>query len=138
MADPAPLRKTHFTNHKDTYEAALMSLFSGVPEDTQTDLDKMFTPDFTQRDDETTRDFPAFVKHIQWLRTILPTGSVKLTVTVFLRDGTQLAERHTSTSRRGDGSLMLAETFQFVEVAEDGRISSIVETIVKTPQQSEV
>ncbi|KAK9319294.1 hypothetical protein V1517DRAFT_333041 [Lipomyces orientalis] len=138
MANPAPFRKTYFTDHKDTYEAALMSLFSGAPEDTQTDLDKLFTPYFTQRDDETTRDFPAFVKHIQWLRTILPKGSVKLTVTVFLRDGSQLAERHTSTSTRDDGSIIHAETFQFVEVAEDGRISSIVETVVKTPQPSEV
>lgn len=121
---------TNFADNKDTYEAALLSLFSGKPEDTERDLSNLFTPTFTQRDNSTTRDFPAFVAHIRRLREILP--SVTLTVTQFLRDGTQLAERHTSSTTRPDGSVTGAETFQFAEVAEDGRIAWIVETVQLT------
>jgi hypothetical protein len=125
----------HYTNDKEDYQAALMSLFSGEPKNTEKDLQKLFTPDFTLRADDTTMDFPGFVKHIQHLREILPTKSVNLTVTVFLRDGSQLAERHVSTTTLADGSVLPAETFQFAKVAEDGRISNIVETVVRKPQE---
>ncbi|KAK3936873.1 hypothetical protein QBC46DRAFT_21228 [Diplogelasinospora grovesii] len=120
---------TSFADDKVVYQAALASLFSGKPEDTESDLSRLFTPTFTQRDDDTTRDFPAFVAHIRWLREILPTGSVTLTVTQFLRDGAQLAERHDSTTTFPDGSVGRAETFQFAQLAEDGRIEWIVETV---------
>jgi hypothetical protein len=121
--------QTEWANKCDTYEAGLMSLFSGKPEDTERDLEKMFTPTFTQRDDETTRDFSAFVSHIQWLRDMLPEGSVRLSVVQFLRDGNQLGERHMSTTTLPDGRVLIAETFQFAEVAEDGRIAWIVENV---------
>ncbi|PYH87645.1 hypothetical protein BO71DRAFT_489406 [Aspergillus ellipticus CBS 707.79] len=89
---------TTFTHTSLTYEAALMSLFRAPPpppEATESDLSKLFTPDFTQRDPH--------------------------------RDA--LAERPDSTSVLADGRVAHGETFQFVEVAEDGRIRKIVETV---------
>jgi hypothetical protein len=118
-----------FASQVDTYQATLMSLFSGKPEDTEADLSKLFTPTFTQRDNQASRDFPAFVKHIRGLREILPPGSVNLKVTHFLRDGNQIAERHSSITKRPSGEVSRAETFMWVEIAEDGRIAWIVETV---------
>ncbi|OAA61072.1 hypothetical protein SPI_05096 [Niveomyces insectorum RCEF 264] len=128
MATTTTLR-TDFADHKDTYEAALLSFFSGKAEDTEADLTKICTPSFTLRDDEGTRDFPAFVAHIRWLREILPAHAVSLTVTQFLRDGHQRAERHTSQMDTGEGDVRRAETFMFVELAADGRFEKIVETV---------
>ncbi|GLB00140.1 hypothetical protein AtubIFM57143_008842 [Aspergillus tubingensis] len=105
---------TTFASEATTFESALTSLFSGPPETTEADLAKLFTPTFTQRDDETTRDFSAFVAHIKWLRGNLSPGSVTLKITQFLRD---------------DGKVGAAETFMFGEVAEDGRIEWVVETV---------
>lgn len=85
-----------------------MSLFAGKPEDTEADLS-------------------AFVAHIRWIRKILP--AVALTVTQFLHDGAQLAERHTSSTTLPDCTGKRAETFQFAEVVEDGRSASIIETV---------
>ncbi|RDW77545.1 hypothetical protein BP6252_05598 [Coleophoma cylindrospora] len=121
--------RTTFADNVETYQAALNSLFSNKPDDTEADLSKILHPTFEQRDGEAVRDFAAFVAHIRWLREILPPGSVNLTVTVFLRDGNQRAERHTSTTKTSDGDVTPAETFQFVELADDGRISSIVEAV---------
>ena len=129
MANTTAPYTTTFANQVDTYQAALMSLFSGKPENTEADLSNLFTPTFTQRDNETSRDFPAFVEHIRWLREILQPGSVNLTVTHFLRDGNQIAERHSSTTKMPSGEVSGAETFQWVEIAEDGRIAWIVETV---------
>ncbi len=130
MADAAT-RITSWADNKDTYQAGLMSLFSGKPEDTEADLQKLFTPTFTIRvpSDGNLFDFPTFVTHIRWLRENVP--SVTLTITQFLRDGSQLAERHTSTTTMPDGSIGAAETFQFAEVAEDGRVAWIAETVVR-------
>ncbi|GKZ23409.1 hypothetical protein AbraIFM66951_009706 [Aspergillus brasiliensis] len=123
------MSSTTFASNPTTFESALTSLFSGPPQTTESDLAKLFTPTFTQRDDETTRDFPAFVAHIKWLRGILPPNSVTLKVTQFLRDGNQFADRHSSTMTKPDGTVSAAETFMFGEVAEDGRIEWLVETV---------
>lgn len=136
MADSTTPLTTTFAHKVDTYQAALMSLFSGNPEDTEADLSKLFTPTFTQRDDETLRDFPAFVQHIRWLREVLQPGSVNLTVTHFLRDSNQVAERHRSTTKFQSGEVGGAETFQWVEIAEDGRIAWIVETVKKNKSKA--
>ena len=125
--------KTTFADKVETYQAAINSLFAGNPEDTEAELTKLFTPAFIQRDDETTRDFPAFVKHIRWLRGILPMGSVNVRVTHFLREGNQIAERHSGDSvTLPDGRISWGETFMWVEISEDGRIAWIVETVKKT------
>jgi hypothetical protein len=129
MANTTAPYTTTFANQVDTYQAALMSLFSGKPEDTETDLSKLFTPTFTQRDNKASRDFPAFVKHIRRLREILQPGSVNLTVTHFLRDGNQIAERHSSSTKKPSGEVSRVETFMWVEIAEDGRVAWIVETV---------
>lgn len=131
MADPIVPYQTTFANQKDTFQAALMSLFSGKVEDTETDLSRLFTPSFKHydEDEDKIRDFTAWVAHIRWVRQILDPSSVNLTITQFLRDGNQLAERHISTTKNPDGNLAAAHTFQFMEIAEDGRIEWIVETV---------
>ncbi|OJJ45232.1 hypothetical protein ASPZODRAFT_17450 [Penicilliopsis zonata CBS 506.65] len=113
----------------ETFQAALMSLFAGDPDNTESDLSRLFHPDFTQRDDQTTRDFATFVAHIRWLRENMEPGSTQLTITQLLRDGRQFADRHDSTTKMPDGSVARAETFMFGELAEDGRIKWLVETV---------
>jgi len=118
----------NFADKLETYEAALSSLFSGKPEETEADLSRLFAPSFTLRYGSEERDFPAFVAHIRHLREILP--KVTLTVTQFLRDGKQLAGRHSSSTTLPDGSVKDAETFLFANVADDGRLACIVESVV--------
>ncbi|EED22179.1 hypothetical protein TSTA_094250 [Talaromyces stipitatus ATCC 10500] len=120
-----------FCDKVDTYQAALLSVFTGKPEDTEADLSKLLHPSFTQRNDTTTRNFADFVAHISHIRQVLSAGSVDLTVTQFLRDGNQIAERHTSTMKMPDGTVRKAESFQFGEIAEDGRIVSIIDTMLR-------
>ena len=160
--DPNPQKTTKatFTNHVSTYQAALNSLFSGSPSQTESDLSFLFTLTFIQRSDNSTRDFPAFVQHIKWLREILEPGSVnvcdasssssptsksqptnllaisneqQVTVTHFLRSGNQIAERHSGDPvTLPDGPRQCGETFMWVQVAEDGRIEWRVETVKKS------
>ncbi|SPO04189.1 uncharacterized protein DNG_06872 [Cephalotrichum gorgonifer] len=120
---------TNFADSKETYQAALLSLFAGKPENTEADLAKLFTPTFTQRDDHETRDFQAYVAHIRHMREM----KVKVTLGMgpFLRDGSRLAERHMSGTAGPDGFVRRSETFRFCEIAEDGRIQSIVETVAQ-------
>ena len=123
---------TDFAESRATYEAALSSLFSGKAQDTEAELTKLFSPTFTLKADSLSLDFPAFVAHIRRLREIPLV--VTLNITQFLRDGSQLAERHSSTTTLPDGSVRAAETFQFAEVAEDGRIAWIVESVHRFQQ----
>ena len=136
MATTIPY-KTTFADQVDTYQAAINGLFSGKPEDTEADLSKLFAPTLVQRDDEGSRDFLGFVKHIRWLREILPPGSVNVKVTHFLREGNQIAERHSGDPMTlPDGRVSWGETFMWVEIAEDGRIAWIVETVKKTIKEA--
>ena len=65
MAATTPQSRATFADRIDTYQAALQSLFSGKVEDTEADLAKLFTPDFTQQgDNNETHDFPGWVKHV--------------------------------------------------------------------------
>jgi hypothetical protein len=128
MAERQAPFKTTWANQKETYEAGLRSLFAGKPEDTEADLSKLFTPTFTQTDGDGTRDFPQFVKHIRWLREILPPGGqTDLTIYQFVREGNQVADRHGGPDEKATKS----ETFMFGEVAEDGRVAWIKETVVR-------
>jgi hypothetical protein len=130
MATSETPPKTTFADNVETYQAAINSLFSGSPDSTEADLSKLFTPTFTQRDGDSTRDFPAFVKHIRWLREILPKGGVNVKVTHFMREGNQIAERHSGDPvTLPDGREQWGETFMWVEIAADGRIEWIVETV---------
>ncbi|CAI6099788.1 unnamed protein product [Clonostachys chloroleuca] len=118
---------TSFAHDKATFEKALMSLFSGSPENAESDLLKVFTPTSTMRADDKKFDFATFVAQNRQVRELKP--KVSITVTQFLRDGKQFADRHESTTELLDGTFMEAETFMFGEVAEDGRLAWIVETV---------
>lgn len=118
-----------FCNSRETYEAAIRSIFSGPPETTEQDLSKIFTPNFTQRDNDTTRDFPAFVEHIRWVRQVTNSNIGQVDVVQFIRDGSQLAERHIGKGKFPDGTRVESETLMFVDIAEDGRIEKVVELV---------
>ncbi|VUC27260.1 unnamed protein product [Clonostachys rosea] len=118
---------TSFADNKATFEAALMSLFSGPPENAESDFLKVFTPTSTMRVDDKNFDFASFVAQNRRVRERKP--KVSITVTQFLRDGKQFADRHDSTTELLDGTRMAAETFMFGQVAEDGRLAWIVETV---------
>lgn len=54
-------------------------------------------------------------------------------VTHYMRDGNQIAERHSGDPyETDDGSLIKGETFMWIELAEDGRIEGVVETVRKS------
>ncbi|CEJ94709.1 hypothetical protein VHEMI10226 [[Torrubiella] hemipterigena] len=129
MSSPAsPVRAT-FADKQDTFAAALGSLFSGTPEDTEADLSRLLIPTSTLREGTEVLNFETFVSHIRHLRTILP--SVELTSIQFMRDGSQLAERHIGVTTMSDGSKARSETFLFAEIAPDGRLAWIVESVVR-------
>jgi hypothetical protein len=126
------MARATFADSAKTYEATLMSLFSGKPEDTEADLAKIFTPSFQFDAVDDKHDFDGFVAHMRRLRGM--NLVVELTTVQFLRDGNQLAERHTSWTTLADGTRRPAETFMFAEIAEDGRIEWIKEVVVQ-PQK---
>jgi hypothetical protein len=134
---PTPSRAT-FADRVDTYQAALQSLFSGKAEETEADLARLFTPSFRQQGDGDAHDFPAWVTHVRWLRETFPPGSISLTVTHFLREENQLADRHLGTMAKPDGSVVRSETFMWVEIAEDGRIERIVETVKRLVEGQQI
>ncbi|KAK4074396.1 hypothetical protein Trihar35433_3870 [Trichoderma harzianum] len=116
-----------FADKPETYQATLKSLFHGNPEDTEADLSKIFIPQFKFDAGDEKYDFDGFVAHMRRLREMKL--DVDLTTVQFLRDGNQLAERHTSVTTLQDGKRMPAETFMFAEIAEDGRINWIIEAV---------
>ncbi|OPB41471.1 hypothetical protein A0O28_0081910 [Trichoderma guizhouense] len=116
-----------FADKPETYQTTLKSLFHGDPEDTKADLSKIFTPEFKFDAGDEKYDFAGFVAHMRRLRKMKL--DVDLTTVQFLRDGNQLAERHTSVTTLQDGKQMPAETFMFAEIAEDGRINWIIEAV---------
>ena len=117
-----------FASHRDSYSAALAGMFKGKPEDTENYLTQIFTPDFEMIADGEVFDFTKMIKHMTFLREILPPGGTFET-THFLRDGSQLAERHVSRGQGPEGKIVDAETYQFVDIAEDGRVKKILELV---------
>lgn len=129
MSSPTSPARATFADTQATFAAALSSLFSGTPEDTEADLSPLFIPTFTLREGTEVLNFETFVSHIRRLRTILP--SVELKSIQFMRDGSQLAERHISLTTMPDGSKTRSETFLFAEIAPDGRLAWIVESVAR-------
>lgn len=124
------MTRATFSDSAETYQATLRSLFSGKPEETETDLARIFTPSFQFDAVDEQYDFDGFVAHMRRLREMELV--VELTTVQFLRDGNQLAERHVSKTTLKDGTGLPAQTFMFAEIAEDGRIEWIKEVVVKS------
>ncbi|ETS00297.1 hypothetical protein M419DRAFT_84509 [Trichoderma reesei RUT C-30] len=120
-------QRATFADSPQTYQATLRSLFTGDPQDTETDLSKIFSPTFHFTAAAEKYDFAGFVEHIRRLREMKL--SVDLTTVEFLRDGDLLAERHVSTTILQSGKRMSSETFMFAGIAEDGRIDWIKEAV---------
>lgn len=120
-----------FTDQKETFQAALNSFFSGKPKKTEADLARICHPSFTLTAEHEAMNFPGFVKHMTWLRENLPANSVSLTITQFLVDGNQRADRHSSTTTMPDGTVRGAETYLFAEVADDGRLLWVKEHVMR-------
>ncbi|CAK7200774.1 hypothetical protein SEUCBS139899_003473 [Sporothrix eucalyptigena] len=123
--------RTAFSDQKETFQVALNSLFNGKPDETETDLARICHPTFRLTAEKEDLDFPGFVKHIRWLRENLPVNSVSLTITQFLVDGNQRADRHSSTTVMPDGQVRGAETFLFAEIADDGRLLWVREHVMR-------
>ncbi|KAF5532594.1 hypothetical protein FPHYL_13748 [Fusarium phyllophilum] len=116
-----------WTSSLDKYEDGFESVFIGEPETTRSDLEGLFTQDYTSIVDGKCIDFPEFVEHIQHLRQV--TTAIKVQVTHFLRQGNQLAERHFVTAEFSDKPPSKYEVFLFATVDESGRIERLVETL---------
>ncbi|CAK7267642.1 hypothetical protein SEPCBS57363_002690 [Sporothrix epigloea] len=127
--------RTTFSDHKETFQAALNSFFTGKPEETETDLARLCHPTFRLSAEDEELDFSGFVKHMHWLRENLPANSVSLTITQFLVDGNQRADRHSSTTVMPDGKVRGAETFLFAEIADDGRLLWVKEHVMRLGYQ---
>jgi hypothetical protein len=123
--------RTTFSDQKETFQAALNSFFSGKPEETEADLTRICHPSFRLTAENEDLDFPGFVKHMHWLRENLEPNAVSLTITQFLVDGNQRADRHSSTSKMPDGTVRGAETYLFAEVADDGRLLWVKEHVMR-------
>jgi hypothetical protein len=85
-----------------------------------------FSDDYVQRTDGVESDRPAFVAHIEHLRTLLQSGTI--VVHEELQDGTVYADRHTVRARKFDGSSVASEVYLFAELAADGRFARVHET----------
>ncbi|KAL1903361.1 hypothetical protein Sste5346_000647 [Sporothrix stenoceras] len=120
-----------FTDQKETFEAAISGFFSGKPEETEAYLATICHPSFRLTADNEAMDFPGFVKHMTWLRENLPPNAISLTITQFLVDGNQRADRHSSTTKMPDGTVRGAETYLFAEVADDGRLLWVKEHVMR-------
>ncbi|CAK7219266.1 hypothetical protein SBRCBS47491_003787 [Sporothrix bragantina] len=123
--------RTTFSDQKETFQAALNSFFNGKPDETEADLARICHPTFRLSAENEDLDFTGFVKHMRWLRENLPANSVSLTITQFLVDGNQRADRHSSTTVMPDGKVHGAETFLFAEVANDGRLLWVREHVMR-------
>ncbi|KAF5681864.1 hypothetical protein FDENT_7931 [Fusarium denticulatum] len=119
-----------WTSSLDKYEKGFESIFIGKPETTRSDLECLFTQDYTSIVDGKCIDLPEFVEHIQHLRQV--TTAVKVKVTHFLRQGNQLAERHFVTAEFSNKPPSKYEVFLFAIVDESGRIERLVETLRHT------
>ncbi|KAF9875076.1 hypothetical protein CkaCkLH20_07342 [Colletotrichum karsti] len=133
MSTSISIQKANLADARETFEAALLSLFTGKVENTESDLEKIFHPDFTFRDSREDglvkhKDYADWVKHVKFLRTA-DIGLVDFKIVQFLRDGSLLAERHIAQGKGPDGKVVQSETMIFAEIAEDGRVKSIVENV---------
>jgi hypothetical protein len=117
----------HWTSNPEKFAVGFESIFVGDAENTEADLQRLFTPTYTQDVDGKVLSFPEFVDHIRHLRTA--TTSIKVKVSQFLRDGNQLAERHTVLVEFSNKPRSEFEVFLFGVVDDDGRLSSVVETV---------
>ena len=113
------------TYTKESYQATLLSVFNGTAASTEQDLSAIMAPEFTVTDDETTRDFPAFIARVKGLREM--GAKMDLQTVQFISDGRQIAERHLGTLTMGE-KVMKSETWMFVELAADGRMIRVHET----------
>ncbi|KAH6867797.1 hypothetical protein B0T10DRAFT_451506 [Thelonectria olida] len=127
MAASSTQDVVNWTSDQAKFAAGFESIFVGDSENTEDDLKRLFMPTYTQEVDGRVLSFPEFVDHIRHLRTA--TTSVKVKVSQFLRDGNQLAERHTVSVEFSNKPRSEFEVFLFGVVHEDGRLSSVVETI---------
>ncbi len=71
-------------------------------------------------------NYSQFVEHITHLRSLIAFGEVTVNETV--QEGHKIADRHTVTIEKHDGSTTSFEVLLIGELAEDGRLLRVVET----------
>ena len=107
-------------------ENALRSTILGRPEDTTVDVEEFFHPTYTQVTDGVASNYNEFVEHIAHLRGLIASGEV--TVMEMVQEGRRVADRHTITIEKRDGSTTSFEVLLIGELADDGRLLRVVET----------
>lgn len=116
-----------WTSNLQAYEQGFTALFRGKPEDTETDVKRLFASTYTQQVDDKILDLAHFIRHIHHLRSVV--DKVDIHVQQFLRDGDQIADRHTVHIRLRDGTEVESHVYLFGNVQEDGKMASVVETV---------
>ncbi len=116
---------TAFTHTRETFENAFENLFSGPPETAEADLLRLVVPTYWQTTEDRRYEFADFVVHMQNFRKAVK--HVEVEMHQFLRDGNQIADRHTVYAALKDGSNLELEVMLFGEVSGDGRMAWIVE-----------
>jgi hypothetical protein len=110
----------------DRLKTALESTLLGDPATTETDIDRFFSPDYTQVTDGKTSNRAAFGAHIRHLRSISVHGSV--TIADFVTDGQRIADRHIVQGHLVNGEEVSFEVLLIGELDADDRIRRVVET----------
>ncbi|KAF4448639.1 mitochondrial substrate carrier [Fusarium albosuccineum] len=130
MANSESRDFSKWTCSPESFAKGFESMFVGDPEDASAHLERLFAPTYTQEVDGKVLNYSEFVDHIRHLRKVIT--AVKVKVNQFLRDGNQLAERHTVRVEFSNKPPSEFDVFLFGTVQEDGRMLSVVETTRQT------
>jgi len=98
----------------------------GRPERTADDLALLFHPSYVQVTDGVVSDYDEFVAHITHVRTVAADGEIVVHEAV--HEGNRVADRHTVTITKRDGSRTSFEVLLIGELADDGRLLRVTET----------
>ncbi|KAL4731825.1 hypothetical protein ACLX1H_000817 [Fusarium chlamydosporum] len=122
-----PTPSVNWTSSRENFEKGFESIFVGQPQTTRSDLENLFTRNYTSLIDGKPLGLEEFIQHIHHLRE--NTANVNVNVTHFLREGNQLAERHFVTVEFSNKPTSKYEVFLFATVHKSGRIENLVETL---------
>ena len=111
---------------KDKLQDNLSALFIGDPADTEATVKRYFNPEYTQVTDGHTSDFAGFVAHVNHLRSA--TREVSFEVHEFLRNGDQIADRHTIKAVMQNGKTTEFEILLFGTLDNEERLLKVVES----------
>jgi hypothetical protein len=92
----------------------------------ETDLLAFVSPAYVQHTDGTTIGFDGFVDHMRHLRSVVAGGLIEVNEAV--RDGNRIADRHTVTVTKKDGTNSSFEVLLIGTLDEQDRLLEVHET----------